>query len=474
MKRRIHSTKRHKLAATLLLTGLSPCSTLISRPLLRSLPRPVISLATRIQQKRSSSSAVRAHNNLSSVIWESYPPINATTEVGSIHGKSNNRTDSEDEDYAEPDNDRFGIQAAKQNVASFLNEPLVEVLDCVLVLASSLFVAISTVDSLPSAIVPLLTLAQDFVAGVFVFEFFARWFCSSAPRGLHFTQPLILVDVFVVLIPFLVTTTGTEWLPAWLTSTSSLINLRLLRVLRLQRVLQNMKTFTRFERALGIPAGNVKAWQLQLARVVLSVFTLLSVATGLIYTVEHTVNPQIDNYFTALYFGLTTLTTVGFGDITPVTWQGKLVVSLSIMAGVTVIPAQGAALIDALLERQQEKELREAKASINATGRSTSRSSNNSNSRQILSAISKRRRSMTSATTITATDDLISPRMTLEMVASCSTCGANMHWSAAQYCWQCGRELILDQASEELLLESNQELADDETVLRHDGSAPVP
>ena len=38
------------------------------------------------------------------------------------------------------------------------------------------------------------------------------------------------------------------------------------------------------------------------------------------------------------YFGLTTLTTVGFGDITPITFQGRLVVMGSILVGIAVIP----------------------------------------------------------------------------------------------------------------------------------------
>lgn len=43
----------------------------------------------------------------------------------------------------------------------------------------------------------------------------------------------------------------------------------------------------------------------------LSLLTLLSVTTGLIYSVEHQVNPQVTDYFTALY--LTIVTTAGFG-----------------------------------------------------------------------------------------------------------------------------------------------------------------
>ena len=52
----------------------------------------------------------------------------------------------------------------------------------------------------------------------------------------------------------------------------------------------------------------------------------------------------------ALYFGLTTLTTVGFGDITPITAQGRFVVAFSILAGVAVFPYQFSRLAEVQLK----------------------------------------------------------------------------------------------------------------------------
>ena len=54
-------------------------------------------------------------------------------------------------------------------------------------------------------------------------------------------------------------------------------------------------------------------------------------------------------YLTALYFGLTTLTTVGFGDIAPVTPLGRAVVCFSILFGVTIIPVQLSSLASAIV-----------------------------------------------------------------------------------------------------------------------------
>ena len=155
---------------------------------------------------------------------------------------------------------------------------------------------------------------------------------------------------------------------------------------------------------------HVKPYKLQLATVVLSVFTLLCISTGLIYTTEHSVNPAIPDYFTALYFALTTLTTVGFGDITPVMTEGKLVVSGSILAGVAVIPVQAAALVDALLAREDVKK--------SSRQRETVSNNNNKNGKSTM---------------------MNNSPIMLNM--KCTNCDAGFHWSAADYCWSCGSKL---------------------------------
>jgi Ion channel len=201
-------------------------------------------------------------------------------------------------------------------------------------------------------------------------------------------------------------------LPDWMTSPSALINLEVLRVLRLRRVLRDMDTFVKYERALGIRKSNVQEWQLQLARVLLSLFTLVSVSTGLIYTAEHDVNPAIPDFFTAAYFSLSTISTLGLGDITPMTWQGRLVVCGSILAGVAILPAQAAALVEALVARRE---------SI----------ADQQSSRRF-----KRRKNRGDGGDLNGES-----RMVLETTFQCPSCGSSMHWSSARFCWSCGETL---------------------------------
>jgi hypothetical protein len=203
-------------------------------------------------------------------------------------------------------------------IANFLSQPMVELAEAMLVVFSTLFVAIDTLDNLAPSVCTVVGTAGDIVAYIFCVIFGLRWYANAEQGPKYFAKPFVLVDIFVVILPLLLPILYKEHLllpsTSFVTSQGGLITLRLLRILRLQRVLSSMEHFANFQRALGVTnPTDVKPYKLQLARVILSLSTLLSVAAGLIYTTEHEVNPALPDYFTALYFGLTTITTVGFG-----------------------------------------------------------------------------------------------------------------------------------------------------------------
>jgi len=226
------------------------------------------------------------------------------------------------------------VQNIRLQVFSALNRPIVEVISVLAVFLCSLLVALSTLQDLPaSAYVAIndLLLALDLL---FALDFFVRWYAAGQFKAIYLTKPLVVLDIIVIIIPFLASTavvpilmlileqdfvrdldttfSGGNTLLGFLMglqNSAGLQNLLLLRVVRLRRVLTDINTFSKFQVALGLKPQDVRPYQLQLARVLLSIFTLLSVASGLIYTAEHDVNPDIPDYFTALYFGLTTLTT---------------------------------------------------------------------------------------------------------------------------------------------------------------------
>ena len=240
-----------------------------------------------------------------------------------------------------PPGDGDGELPGAARIGRALSSPSVEVLIATLVFIATSCYTLQTLPQLDADQLRVLGTVEDSVSAIFAAEYFARWWSSSLRPG-FLVKPLNVID-FLSFAPLLLRIAMPEG------EVSTFAFLRLLRVLRLQRFVADEAEFAKFERALGVPESEVRPYQLQVARVVTSIFTLLLVSTGLIYEAEHAVNPAIPDYFTALYFGLTTLTTVGFGDIVPVTTEGRLVVCASILAGVAVIPFQLSSLGEALL-----------------------------------------------------------------------------------------------------------------------------
>ena len=78
---------------------------------------------------------------------------------------------------------------------------------------------------------------------------------------------------------------------------------------------------------------------------------MIFVYAGLIYQVEHNVNDRgLNNFFDAFYFVVVTMTTVGYGDVTPLSQAGKAMTLLMILTGVLFVPWQLSELIKQVLK----------------------------------------------------------------------------------------------------------------------------
>lgn len=87
------------------------------------------------------------------------------------------------------------------------------------------------------------------------------------------------------------------------------------------------------------------------AQILFTLFAIIFIFSGLIYQVEHPVNPHIFRHFLdAFYFSVVTMTTVGFGDVIPLSETGRCLTLLMIITGVVLIPWQVGALIEHLVQ----------------------------------------------------------------------------------------------------------------------------
>jgi len=67
-----------------------------------------------------------------------------------------------------------------------------------------------------------------------------------------------------------------------------------------------------------------------------NLFVFIFFITACVYVLEGRINPEINNYFDALYFTVTTLTTTGFGDITMTDSRGRMLAIIIMVVGVSL------------------------------------------------------------------------------------------------------------------------------------------
>lgn len=164
-----------------------------------------------------------------------------------------------------------------------------------------------------------LTLGNRSLAAIFAVEYVVRLWCAE--RKLRYIFSLYSVIDAIAIAPLL--------LGFW--------DVRFLRLLRWFRVLR----LVRFLDRRYIPQWLAADDRLIITRILFTLFSIVFIYSGLIYQVEHPKNPEvIENFLDAFYFAVVTMTTVGYGDITPVSKAGKLVTVLMILSGIAVIPWQ--------------------------------------------------------------------------------------------------------------------------------------
>ena len=122
--------------------------------------------------------------------------------------------------------------------------------------------------------------------------------------------------------------------------------LKILRVMRFLRFLENETFFF----------GKISPLQLQIWRTIFTVVTILYVFAGFILYVESAAaHPRITTFGESFYYCVVTLSTVGYGDFTPVTAAGRTLTVLMIAGGAILLPWQAGKLVRMLIRHDLHK-----------------------------------------------------------------------------------------------------------------------
>lgn len=213
----------------------------------------------------------------------------------------------------------------------------------VLIVINVLAVVFGTLPSVQNSFSRELDIFETFSVVVFTCEYLARLFsCSADPRYkgwggvFRFVRsPMSLIDILAI-APFYLPLAG--------------FDLRALRALRLLRMLWILKIGHYYSSVLMIRnVLRARKDELMMSSVLMG--TLLVISSSIMYYCENEAQPELFSSIpAAMWWGVTTLTTVGYGDMCPVTVAGKVWASIISVIGIGMfaLPAGilGAGFVD--------------------------------------------------------------------------------------------------------------------------------
>ncbi|MGZ3787865.1 MAG: potassium channel family protein [Bacteriovorax sp.] len=82
--------------------------------------------------------------------------------------------------------------------------------------------------------------------------------------------------------------------------------------------------------------------------------SLIGFFSVIFYFIESAVNPKVHSFIDALWWGFATATTTGYGDITPVTTQGKILSILLMLAGLALFAMFTALFAETILSSSKQ------------------------------------------------------------------------------------------------------------------------
>uniref|UniRef100_A0A1A8C8G4 Potassium voltage-gated channel, KQT-like subfamily, member 2a n=1 Tax=Nothobranchius kadleci TaxID=1051664 RepID=A0A1A8C8G4_NOTKA len=137
-------------------------------------------------------------------------------------------------------------------------------------------------------------------------------------------KPFCVIDIMVLIASVSVLAAGSQ---GNVFATSAIRSLRFLQILRMLRMDRRGGTWKLLGSVVYAHSKElITAWYIG--------FLCLILASFLVYSVEKESNDEFETYADALWWGLITLTTIGYGDKVPKTWNGRMLGAAFSMIGV--------------------------------------------------------------------------------------------------------------------------------------------
>jgi len=214
--------------------------------------------------------------------------------------------------------------------------PLGKLIDVVIIILNFVICAILVVETynVSEAVRGLLWNTEVIIVAFFIIEYAARLY-GSHDRCKQLVDMYSVIDLIAIL-----PTVALLVCPLF----GVALNVGFLRLIRAFRVFRIFR-FLRYTADPDFFFGRITVHVLKGVQLLMTIFMIFFISSGLFYAVESSINPAVKNFGDAFYFTVVTLTTVGFGDIIPLSEAGRIVTVVMIISGIILIPWQISRLV---------------------------------------------------------------------------------------------------------------------------------
>lgn len=208
-----------------------------------------------------------------------------------------------------------------------------------LILVSIVTFSVETIPNLKPQTKTILYIIEVFSVSVFTLEYLLRIYVADSKPKFVFS--------FFGIIDFLAI------LPFYLSFGIDLRSLRALRFLRLFRILK----LVRYNRAMNHFTRAIKSAKEEILLFVFITLILIYFSAVGIYYFENEAQPEnFTSIFDSLWWAIITLTTVGYGDVYPITVGGKVFTFFILMIGLGIVAIPTGIISSALTKSVDKKE----------------------------------------------------------------------------------------------------------------------
>lgn len=178
-----------------------------------------------------------------------------------------------------------------------------------------------------------------FIISVFTIEYIIR--IIGAEDKWRFVSSFYGVIDFLAIVPFFFT--------------FGFVDTTYVRILRLIRLFRIFK-LTRYSKTIKDLTTAISEIRVELFTIFTIAFFIIYIFSALIYFLEHKAQPdKVVNMFDAIWLAFVTITTLGYGDITPVTDGGRFLTILFMIFSVGIVIMPSSVLTAHLMEKRKEE-----------------------------------------------------------------------------------------------------------------------